>query len=161
MAYIFKNIDVLDLNPSTGVGISVPFNGPTGVNTTYTTQDAIKSNLLNFILTGKRERVMNPGFGAGLLGLAPSLEDPIGDAGVLFNQITEERIDQIENLIVGGIDLYFPLITIIELKVNLSPDSQTIEIYLNYTITNTSIEDELLITYGLGIGDTFTNNRII
>jgi hypothetical protein len=49
------------------------------VNTTYTTQDAIKSNLINFILTGKRERIMNPGFGAGLLGLAPSLEDPIGE----------------------------------------------------------------------------------
>ena len=118
MAYIFKNIDVLDLNPSTGVGISVPFNGPTGVNTTYTTQDAIKSNLLNFILTGKRERVMNPGFGAGLLGLAPSLEDPIGDSGVLFNQITEERIDQIENLIYGGVDLYFPTVKIEDLSVD-------------------------------------------
>ncbi len=179
MAYIFSNINKLDLNSSTGVGIKVPFDGPTGINTLYTTQETIKSNLLNFILTGKRERIMNPGFGAGLLG-SPGLVsnvfktqdgteidyftntlDPEGEPGVLFNQLTEERIDQIENLIVGGIDLYFPLITIIELKVNLSPDSQTIEIYLNYTITNTSIEDELLITYGLGIGDTFTNNRII
>ena len=150
MAYIFKNIDVLDLNPSTGVGISVPFNGPTGVNTTYTTQDAIKSNLLNFILTGKRERVMNPGFGAGLLGLAPSLEDPIGEPGVLFNQITEERIDEIENLIYGGVDLYFPTVTIESLNVELEPDSKTIVIYLKYTVVNTNIEDEIQINLNNG-----------
>lgn len=150
MAYIFKNIDVLDLNPSTGVGISVPFNGPTGVNTTYTTQDAIKSNLLNFILTGKRERVMNPGFGAGLLGLAPSLDDPQGDPGVLFNQITEERIDQIENLIIGGVDLYFPTVQIKNLDVELDPDSKTIVIYLKYTVVNTNIEDEIQINLNNG-----------
>tara|TARA_B110000285_G_scaffold112039_1_gene127177 strand:+ start:832 stop:1317 length:486 start_codon:yes stop_codon:yes gene_type:complete len=161
MAYIFSNIDKLDINPSIGVGIRIPFDGQTGITTLYTTQETIKSNLLNFILTNKRERLMNPGFGAGLLGLAPSLENPEGDSGVLFNQLTEERIDQIENLIIGGIEANFPDVTIIELKVNLSPDSQTTEIYLNYTITNTNIEDELLITYGLGIGDTFNNNRII
>ena len=66
MAYIVKNVDVLDLKPSTGVGISVPFDGATGINTTYTTSDTIKSNLINFLLTGKRERVMNPNFGSGL-----------------------------------------------------------------------------------------------
>ena len=160
MAYIFNNINKLDINPSIGVGLKVPFDGQTGITTLYTTQETIKSNLLNFILTGPRERIMNPGFGAGLLGLAPSLDDPIGDPGVLFNQITEERIDQIENLIFGGVDRFFPDVQIIELTVNLSPDSQSIEIYMNYTITNTSIEDELLITYGLGVGDTFTTNRI-
>lgn len=150
MAYIFKNIDVLDLNPSTGVGISVPFDGATGINTTYTTQDAIKSNLLNFILTGKRERVMNPGFGAGLLGLAPSLEDSIGEPGVLFNQITEERIDQIENLIIGGVDLYFPTVQIENLSVELEPDSKAIVIYLKYTVVNTNIEDEIQINLNNG-----------
>ena len=45
MPYIVRNVDVLDINPSTGVGIKVPFDGPTGINTTYTTKDAIKSNL--------------------------------------------------------------------------------------------------------------------
>ena len=37
MAYIVRNVDVLDLRPSTGVGISLPFDGATGINTTYTT----------------------------------------------------------------------------------------------------------------------------
>ena len=53
MAYIVRNVDVLDTKPSTGIGITVPFDGPTGINTTYTTKDTIKSNLLNFILTGR------------------------------------------------------------------------------------------------------------
>ena len=51
MAFSPRKISPLDLKPSTGVGIDLPFNGPTGINTTYTTKDAVKANLLNFILT--------------------------------------------------------------------------------------------------------------
>ena len=137
MAYIVRNVDVLDLKPSTGVGISLPFNGPTGVNTTYTTKDAIKSNLLNFILTGKRERVMNPGFGSGI-------------RDVIFEQITDERIDQIENLIYGGVEQFFPQVRIGDLTIDLSPDTKTIIIYLKYSVINTNIEDELQININNG-----------
>jgi hypothetical protein len=52
MPYIVRNIDVLDIKPSTGIGISVPFDGSTGINTTFTTKDTVKSNLLNFIRGG-------------------------------------------------------------------------------------------------------------
>lgn len=137
MAYIVRNVDVLDLKPSTGVGISLPFNGPTGINTTYTTKDAIKSNLLNFILTGKRERLMNPGFGSGI-------------RGVIFEQVTDETIDQIENLIYGGVENYFPQVQINNLTVELEPNSKTITIYLNYSVINTNIEDELQININNG-----------
>ncbi len=99
MAYIVRNVDILDLKPSTGVGIALPFNGPTGINTTFTTKDAIKSNLLNFILTGKRERIMNPNFGSGVRDL-------------LFEPITENITDQIENLIYGGVETFFPQVQI-------------------------------------------------
>ena len=137
MAYIVRNVDVLDLKPSTGVGISLPFNGPTGINSTYTTKDAIKANLLNFILTGKRERVMNPGFGSGI-------------RDVIFEQITDERIDQIENLIYGGVELYFPQVKINDLTIDLSSDTKTITIYLKYSVINTNIEDELQININNG-----------
>ena len=66
MAYTTVNINPLDLFPSKGVGIKIPFDGPTGLNITYTTKDAIKSNILNFFLTGRKERIMNPTFGAGI-----------------------------------------------------------------------------------------------
>lgn len=132
MAYIVRNVDVLDLKPSTGVGIDLPFNGPTGVNTTYTTKDAVKANLLNFILTGKRERVMNPTFGSGVRDL-------------IFEQQTDELTDQIEDLIIGGVEVYFPQVQINTLNVVQSPDSYTVTIYLNYSVINTNIQDELQI----------------
>ena len=137
MAYIVRNIDVLDTKPSTGVGIKVPFDGPTGVNTTYTTKDAIKSNLLNFILTGKKERVFNPSFGSGVREL-------------LFQPITEDIVDQIDNLIRGGVETYFPTVQINELSVSLEPKSHTFTVYLNYSIINTNIEDELQINLNNG-----------
>jgi phage baseplate assembly protein W len=137
MAYIVRNVDVLDLKPSTGVGISLPFNGPTGVNTTYTSKDAIKSNLLNFILTGKKERVMNPSFGSGVRDL-------------LFEPITENLTDQIEGLIYGGVETYFPQVQINSLTVDLSPDTRTVTIYLGYSVINTNIEDELQINLNNG-----------
>jgi phage baseplate assembly protein W len=137
MAYIVRNVDILDLKPSTGVGIDLPFNGPTGINTTYTTKDAVKANLLNFILTGKRERIMNPGFGSGI-------------RDVIFEQITDERIDQIENLIYGGVETYFPQVRINDLTIDLSPNTQTITIYLKYSVINTNIEDELQININNG-----------
>ena len=137
MAYIVRNVAVLDTKPSTGIGITVPFDGPTGINTTFTTKDTIKSNLLNFILTGKRERVFNPSFGSGVREL-------------LFQPITEDLIDQVDNLIRGGVESYFPTVDIRELDVTLQPNSKTITIYLNYSIINTNIEDELQINMNNG-----------
>ena len=137
MPYIVRNIDVLDTKPSTGIGVSVPFDGSTGINTTFTTKDTIKSNLLNFILTGKRERVFNPSFGSGVRDL-------------LFQPITDDIIDQVDNLIRGGVENYFPTVDIQDLEVTLKPDDLRIEIYLSYTIINTNIEDEIQINLSNG-----------
>jgi phage baseplate assembly protein W len=137
MPYIVRNIDVLELKPSTGIGVSVPFDGPTGINTTFTTKDTIKSNLINFILTGKRERVFNPSFGSGVREL-------------LFQPITDDIIDQVDNLIRGGVENYFPTVDIQDLEVTLQPNSHSFNIYLSYTIINTNIEDEVQITFNNG-----------
>lgn len=137
MAYIVNNIDVLDLKPSTGVGINLPFNGPTGINTTYTTKDAIKANLLNFLLTAKRERILNPQFGSGL----PDL---------LFEPVTEDFIAQAESLIYNGIESFFPQVQILELIVDLFPDRSTVTIYLKWSVINTNIEDELQLNLNNG-----------
>ena len=45
MAQEQQQIDPLDLTPSTGVGVSLPFNGPGVFNTNYTTEDQTQSNL--------------------------------------------------------------------------------------------------------------------
>ena len=162
MAYQFVNVDKLDLNPSIGVGIKVPVDGPTGINTLYTTQETIKSNLINYLLTNQKERPFNPTFGAGL-------------SGILFEPLTEKTVDTVKEIIVNGISDEFEKIQILDLTVGASDADQTLKIYLKYTITNTSIEDELLISYGTvesvgennvmnvieGRGDTFNTNRIL
>jgi len=168
MAYTFKKINVLDLDEATGVGISLPFDGPTGINTTYTTRDQIKSNLINFILTGDRERVMNPSFGAGILGSTykinpdwvreynietgetynwDSFFDNKGDGGVLFNQTTENMVGKIETLIYGGIERYFNnTISVKSLSVDLNPNNRSITIYLKYKVIYSNEEDEFTTT---------------
>ena len=134
MAYNIVNISPLDLQPSRGVGIKVPFDGPTGLNITYTTKDAIKSNILNFFLTGKRERIMNPIFGAGI-------------REQLFEQITNNTVENIEDIISFGLNDYFPQVQLTNLNVNASPDQNLIQIYFSYSIKNTNIQDEITINF--------------
>lgn len=137
MAYNIININPLDLQPSKGIGIKLPFDGPTGLNITYTTKEAVKSNILNFFLTGKRERVMNPNFGAGI-------------REQLFEQLTQGTIDNIEDIIKFNLNSIFPQINLNQLQVNSSPDQNLIQIYFSYSIKNTNIEDEILINFNNG-----------
>ena len=134
MAYNVININPLDLQPSKGVGIKVPFDGPTGLNITYTTKEAVKSNILNFFLTGKRERIMNPIFGAGI-------------REQLFEQITNNTAENLEDIITFGLGDYFPQIQLINLNVNASPDQNLIQIYFSYSIKNTNMQDEIIINF--------------
>ena len=132
MAYNIVHIDPLDLQPSKGVGIKLPFDGSTGLNITYTTADSIKSNILNFFLTGKRERIMNPSFGAGI-------------REQLFEQITQGTTQNIEDIIKFGLQDYFPQVRIDQLNISSSPDQNLIQIHFSYTILNTNIQDQIAI----------------
>ena len=134
MAYNIININPLDLQPSKGVGIKVPFDGPTGLNITYTTKEAVKSNILNFFLTGKRERIMNPNMGVGI-------------REQLFEQITNNTADNLEDIITFGLSDYFPQIQLTNLNVNASPDQNLIQIYFSYSIKNTNMQDEIIINF--------------
>jgi phage baseplate assembly protein W len=134
MAYNIININPLDLQPSKGVGIKVPFDGPTGLNITYTTKDAVKSNILNFFLTGKRERIMNPNMGAGI-------------REQLFEQITNNTAENLEDIITFGLNDYFPQIQLTNLNVTALPDQNLIQIYFSYSIRNTNMQDEIIINF--------------
>ena len=89
MAYIVRNNLNGEKRPSTGVGITIPFDGPTGINSSYSTQQAIKSNLLNYLLTDNRERIFNPNFGSGI-------------RGKLFEQLSTSTIDELKITNVSG-----------------------------------------------------------
>lgn len=137
MAYNIVNINPLDLQPSRGIGVRIPFDGTTGLNTTFLTRDAIKSNILNFFLTGNRERIMNPNFGVGI-------------REQIFEQITQGTVDNIQDIIEFNLNNLFPQINLNTLNVNSTPDQNLIQIYISYSIKNTNIQDEILINFNNG-----------
>ena len=63
MAYGAKKIFPIDKKPRVAIGVGIPFNQPGVFSSTYLTQDAIKTNLINYFLTNAGERYMNPSFG--------------------------------------------------------------------------------------------------
>jgi phage baseplate assembly protein W len=137
MNYNIIKIHPLDLQPSKGIGLQLPFNGSTGLNITYTTKDATRSNILNFFLTGKRERIMNPIFGAGI-------------REQLFEQISQGTSQNIRDIIEFGLNDYFPQIKLNKLTVDALPDMNVIQVYFSYSIQNTNIQDEILINFNNG-----------
>ena len=132
MAYGQKNISPLDLKPSTGIGVAIPFNQPSVFKTVYTTQEEIKYNLINFILTNPGERVYQPTFGLGLRNR-------------LFLQLTDSYDTDLKDAIINGIETYFPNVQIVDLQSTLSPDTNTIQVSLSYRIINTNQEDQIIL----------------
>jgi len=132
MAYNLKQINVLDLRPSVGVGVALPFNTPAVFQTVYTTQEQLKYNIINFLLTNNRERIFNPNFGANI-------------RSQIFEQITNETADTLELLIRNGIAQYFPNVAITELTFGGDPDQNLLTIQFSYTLTNTGQSDTITI----------------
>lgn len=133
MAYNVRNINVLDLRPSTGIGVALPFRNPAVFETVYTTKEQTKYNLINFLLTDPRERIFNPAFGAGIRGR-------------LFEQITDSTAEDLDALIRGGIDNYFPNVVVTNLSFGGNPDENTLTIDLSYTIRNTRESDNIILS---------------
>ena len=133
MAYNVRNINVLDLRPSTGIGVSIPFSNPAVFETVYNTKDQTKYNLINFLLTDPRERIFNPSFGAGL-------------RSKLFEQITNTTVDDLDTLIRSGVQAYFPHVVITALTFGGSPDENTLTVNFSYTIRNTRESDNITLS---------------
>jgi phage baseplate assembly protein W len=134
MAFQVQQINPLDLQPSVGVGVGLPFTSDTVFTTTYTTQEAIKTNLINFFLTGESERFFNPTFGAGI-------------RAVLFDQMTVDIDEQVQGIVRSGIAKWFPNVQINELRTQMQQDVNIYVVYLRYSLKNTGIVDELLINF--------------
>ena len=134
MAYNAQTISPIDFKPSVGVGVSLPFNDKACFNTTFTTQEAIKSNLINWFLTNQGERPLNPNFGGNLRQF-------------LFQQISEDTLEFLEEDIQSQLGTYFPSVIVENLEISTQPDRQTIDVLLKYSVQSTSITDELNITF--------------
>ena len=134
MAFNVRQINPLDLQPSVGVGVGLPFSSNQVFTTTYTTQEATKTNLINYFLTGEMERYFNPSFGAGL-------------RTVFFNQMTTDVDEQVQGIVRSGLALWFPNVEVKQLFSQLQQDANTYILYLKYSIKNTNIIDEFTINF--------------
>jgi phage baseplate assembly protein W len=136
MAFGVKKIYPIDLEPSKAVGVSLPFNKNAVFGSTYTTKDAIRNNLINFLLTGRGERIFNPAFGQGL-------------RRYVFEQISQTTVLDIQNYIESSLEKYFPNVKA-QIAITTSPDYNNIVITLTYTIVNTGINDKIQISLNNG-----------
>jgi len=127
MAYRIPNKIPIDLNARVAVGVSLPFNAPGVFNSTYTTRDQTKSNIINYVLTNPGERVFNPNFGFGLLRY-------------IFSNINPINLQNLEEDLAQSIAAIFP--NVIVNNVILTPiyEQNAINIQITYSILNNPLE---------------------
>ena len=130
MARIIQSKYPIDSIARRVVGFSLPFNGPAVFNPTYTTREQTKSNLINYLLTNRGERVFRPSFGADLRTL-------------LFENVLDLTTDELKERIQSDINLFFPQVIVAQIIFNNQPDNNSINFTLIYDIVNFGITDEI------------------
>jgi|TARA_B100000795_G_scaffold71390_1_gene50246 phage baseplate assembly protein W len=134
MAFGARNVYPNDLRPRVAIGVDLPFSGPIAFTPNYQTKDAIRNNLINYLLTNPGERIENPQFGAGL-------------RAYIFSQISSGNLDYIKEDLQEKIKANFPEISLESVEVLQSANSNTIQVNLNYSIPNTGINDTLELNF--------------
>lgn len=127
---IFPN----DLIAHRAIGIRLPLSSSGVFGPTFTTREATKYNLINYLLTNPGEIPGNPTFGAGLRQF-------------VFNQITDEGLDGIEEAINDGVRENIANVEIEQVTISRSEDQNRIRINLSYNIPGTGMDDEVEITF--------------
>jgi len=117
-----------NLNPNTGLGVSIPFSNS---SSTYTTQETVKNNLINYFLTNPGEIPLNPTFGAGLRAF-------------LFEQISEITVSNVKSFVQTKLNMAFPMVQVNSLEVLTDQqDNNSIIIKLKYSVLNSNISGTL------------------
>ena len=127
-------INPLDLQGNIAIGISLPFNGPVAFNSTYSTYDQIKSNLINLLLTNKGERVFNPEFGSDL-------------RLVLFEGLNEDIDNEIRSLITTNVAIFVPEVTVTNLDIVQDKDNNSLSVSVQYRINISNKTDQITVQF--------------
>ena len=135
MAFNPRIIPATDFQPNVGVGVNLPFSTPQCFQSNYISQDAIKNNIINYFLTEPGERPDNPLFGGGLRSF-------------LFEQITNNTFDGIEDHISSKLESQFPSVRLDRIDVLGLEDSNTIQVIIKYSIPQQGISDNIEINFG-------------
>ena len=130
MARVISNTFPVTNSGSVALGFSLPMSGRAVFNPTYTTREVVKTNLVNWLLTNRGERVFRPNFGADLRAL-------------IWEGINDGTTSALESRIKDNIASNFPSIQIKKLNFDNQPDLNTINFILTYSIQNMGAEDEI------------------
>ena len=135
MAFNSRIIPVTDFQPNIGVGVNLPFSNPQCFTSTFTSQDALKNNIINYFLTEPGERPDNPLFGGGLRSF-------------LFEQITNNTLDGIEDHISSKLESQFPSVKLERIDILRNENTNSITVVIKYSIPQQGVSDEIEINFG-------------
>jgi phage baseplate assembly protein W len=133
MAFRIANKFPIDTKARKAVGVSLPFSGTAVFNSTYTTADQLKSNLINYFMTDPGERYMNPNFGAGL-------------KATLFEQLNQNNYDLLQEVIQQDLQTQFAQVEIDDLTVYGNEDQSILKVELTYSVKKFGIQETLDVT---------------
>jgi phage baseplate assembly protein W len=127
-------VNPLDLQKNIAIGVSLPFNGPGVFNSTFTTKDQIKSNLVNLLLTSTGERIMNPNFGTFLKRF-------------LFEGITDSNLESLKDNLLNSISIYIPDITVTNIIITPNTDYNSIDLNVDYIVNISQFPDQVTVQF--------------
>ena len=125
-------INPIDLNKNKAIGVAFPYDTPGVFRQSFSERDAVKSNLINLILTEPGERVYEPTFGLGLK-----------------NKLFENNInvEELKLQIGDKINQFIPQVSLMGVDAQLDQNLHTLLITISYKIMNTGESDAIEINF--------------
>jgi phage baseplate assembly protein W len=128
----YININPLDLETNRAIGVSLPFNGEGVFNSTYTSKDQIKTNILSVILTEQGERIFRPNFGVGL-------------RRYLFENFTD--VTELEEKIRFQVERHVPQVELNRVNITKDPNSHELKVAIFYIIKANNSMDAIQLNF--------------
>ena len=120
-------------NKNVKVGIPFPLTGDNVLfNSTATTKEQVKSNLINLLLTKQGERIGEVNFGIGLQNL-------------LFEQNID--LENLKEKIKTQINIYIPQISLLDAQTNFIENEQTLYIVISYRFNLDGTQDTIQLNF--------------
>ena len=134
MAILIGRKYPIDTQPARAVGVAIPFNNAAVFTSNYTTSRQLNSNIINFFLTNRGERVLDPTYGANL-------------RATIFEQITEGNLDALRTKIETDLATNFPDVRLANLEILGSEDLNTIQVDITYTVVLSGETDTVSLNF--------------
>ena len=128
-----KRINPLDVSKRRTIGVAFPLTGDNVLfNSTVSTKEQVKSNLINLLLTKQGERIGEVNFGVGLQNL-------------LFEQNID--LESLKDRIKKQISVYIPQISLIDTQTEFIDDEHKLYIIITYRFNLDGTQDTIQLNF--------------